>query len=484
MVQILPQRTSLGNAFGQAVGSGLSSGIQQGSEVGFQRGVLQNALKGLENLPPETTPAQLASKVAYAFAGIPGSEKYVNPIFQSLASDLAARQKEGSGLESALGRQFSPQNQEQSQESTNPVSGTSFTREGLQQLLGEKFFPNIQVQAPIGSPESLKTQKPLVPPEPIGPVEEAKIRAQLRNQGVTNPEVLNEQIEKLKGYQNDVYKAQKEGFENIADYQAARLDRDNNFFKESEIPLGEAHGQMTPAETNIWRELSRQYEDLPNPERFSNTEQIYNTLVANPLIEFETSQKGLPIGSLIRPEEVRTRMDFARSSIQNHLEKIEDREDLPRDLKGKIKNNLRDQYFNEMGRKDFGIAQAAYATYNLNPKVASSIPKAPPPKETMFDTNYLSNPKEREKFTYSLANWIGTLGEEDSLLLAREKALSENYDDRAFNQALNLAIQSGKLKLSDRQLAEKSKLSIPQRLDLDSIMEGFRDVYDLFKGKK
>ena len=66
----------------------------------------------------------------------------------------------------------------------------------------------------------------------------------------------------------------------------------------------------------------------------------------------------------------------------------------------------------------------------------------------------------------------------------REKALEKNYDDKAFNQALNLALQSGKLKLSDFQAQERNKLSIPQRLDLDSVMEGKRSVFDIFKGKK
>ena len=73
---------------------------------------------------------------------------------------------------------------------------------------------------------------------------------------------------------------------------------------------------------------------------------------------------------------------------------------------------------------------------------------------------------------------------DDSLILLREKALQNNYDDKAFNEALNIAINSGRLTLSDYQAQERNKLSIPQRLDLDSIMEGKRSVWDYFKGKK
>ena len=53
MVQILPPKTDLGTSLGTALGGGLSAGLQQGSNVGFQRGLLENALKDVPNIPPE-----------------------------------------------------------------------------------------------------------------------------------------------------------------------------------------------------------------------------------------------------------------------------------------------------------------------------------------------------------------------------------------------------------------------------------------------
>jgi hypothetical protein len=53
MVQILPPKTDAGTILGTALGGGLSSGIQQGSNVAFQRGLLENALKDVQNIPPE-----------------------------------------------------------------------------------------------------------------------------------------------------------------------------------------------------------------------------------------------------------------------------------------------------------------------------------------------------------------------------------------------------------------------------------------------
>jgi hypothetical protein len=474
MVQILPQKTNIGNEIGQA----LREGIGRGSEIGLQRGMLQNAISGLGDLPADTTPGQLAQKLIFATAGIPGAERYVQPLYQALSQDLAARQQ----AESEKIRSSSERTDLSGQQPPGYSSTLSFSE--LQNTLGERYFPNVEPPPTPGSPESLKPQKPLSPPTPIGPAEEALIRQKLRASGITNPQVVDQEINKVKQYQKDFYQAQKEGFSNIEEYQKARQQADIDFFQDSEMRLGEAHGKMTEGEKSIWKELSRQYADAPASERFANTEQAYNTLIGQPLIEFENSQRGLPTGSILRPGEIQTRLNDARTSVQDHLRRIDERKDLPENLRSLIKNQLRNQYFNAMGMKDYGIAQAAYAVSNLSPNTEKLIPKASKPKETLFETVYMGSPKEREKSTFELANALSRISPEDSLLLIREKALQNNFDDQAFNEALNIAIQSGRLKLSDYQANERNKLSIPQRLDLDSIMEGKRSVFDFFKGKQ
>jgi hypothetical protein len=120
MVQILPPKTSLGNQFGQAVGSGLSSGIQQANQVQFQRGMLQDALKNLENLPKDTTPFQLASKLMQATAGIPGAERYVGQLYPLLLGQLRSDQafgQNGEGQGQGQGGQFQNQFQGNGQSS-------------------------------------------------------------------------------------------------------------------------------------------------------------------------------------------------------------------------------------------------------------------------------------------------------------------------------------------------------------------------------
>lgn len=488
-IQILPQAATASNDLANKLGPALQGGIERGMEQGLNRGRLQQGLAGLKSLPANANAFDVVSSLIAATQGIPGSERYVGSLIEPLLADLQSRQKASGGIGEAttrgVGNISSQVGPEEFRQGVTPSS------EQIQSLLGEKYFPNIQQQGKTEYPESFKPQKPLTAPLPIGPGEEAKIRSKLRELGIVNASVIDDTIEKTRKYQKDYYAAQKEGFSNIEDFQKARLQKDQDFFSGADLMLGQAHGQQTPAEKSIWRELSREYEDLSDTERFANTEQKYNQLVGDPLIEFENSQMGLPFGSAYRPREVANRLEDAKSTIKDHLRRIEERPELSSNLKGLIKNELRDQYMTAMASKDYGVAQSAYSIYDLSDKAANAIPKVPliglnvqiSGGESFSGTSKPSK-IEQEKFTYSLANALTQLSPTDSLILAREKAIQNNYDSRSFNDALNIAINSGRLKLSDFQAKEKPKLSLPQRLDLDSIMEGKRSVYDLKKGKK
>lgn len=88
MVQILPPRTDAGSSIGAGLGQGLGQGIARGSEIGFQRNLVQQSLKGLENLPKDANAAQLASYLIQATAGIPGAERYVGQLFPLLLTQM------------------------------------------------------------------------------------------------------------------------------------------------------------------------------------------------------------------------------------------------------------------------------------------------------------------------------------------------------------------------------------------------------------
>lgn len=144
MVQILPPKTNLGTQLGEALGSGLSRGIQRGSDIGFQRGMLQNALSGIENLPKGTTPFQLASKLMQATAGIPGAERYVGQLYPILLQQLQSNAA-FPGSEADLAGNISGQPSASSQPGIPSEGG--FPPEKGQQGLLSTYVPEDQIDA-------------------------------------------------------------------------------------------------------------------------------------------------------------------------------------------------------------------------------------------------------------------------------------------------------------------------------------------------
>jgi len=97
MVQILPPKTDVGSAIGSGLGQGLGQGIARGSEIGFQRNLLQNALGEAGKIAqnPNTTPLDRNLALINAFAGIPGSERWLDKILPQLNQMAAFQQPQG-----------------------------------------------------------------------------------------------------------------------------------------------------------------------------------------------------------------------------------------------------------------------------------------------------------------------------------------------------------------------------------------------------
>lgn len=94
MVQIIPQADA-GQLIGQGLGQGLGSGIARGSEIGFQRNLLQGALQKVRDIRanPKATAFDLATSLMEATAGIPGAERYLPQLYQSLLPEIQAHQQ-------------------------------------------------------------------------------------------------------------------------------------------------------------------------------------------------------------------------------------------------------------------------------------------------------------------------------------------------------------------------------------------------------
>ena len=123
MVSILPPKTDVGSLIGQGLGQGIGAGIQKGADIGFQRNITQQALQGLQNLPPDTNASQLASYLIQATAGIPGAERYVGQLFPLLLQNLRSEQA------------FGPQGSQAGQTRGQLMGGTQ-SQEGISPALG------------------------------------------------------------------------------------------------------------------------------------------------------------------------------------------------------------------------------------------------------------------------------------------------------------------------------------------------------------
>jgi hypothetical protein len=105
MVTILPPKTDVGSAIGAGLGQGLGQGFAQGSQIGFQRNLLQGALQKAGEIAKDPNVSPLDRNLAFinAFAGIPGSERWLPQILPMMNQMAAFYQPSGGGGVSAGG---------------------------------------------------------------------------------------------------------------------------------------------------------------------------------------------------------------------------------------------------------------------------------------------------------------------------------------------------------------------------------------------
>lgn len=486
--------------------------LQQRLQIEQQKQA-ENMFKKIKGLSPNATPQEIMSTIAEASAGVPGAEKWVAPMTEMLLKQRSANPPSVEEKESMTKNQPSPPSpgflekgsparmSEGAFAEGEPTGLIPAVKElsvqpeeltmGLIEELGDRYYPNVQrgEEAPIG--ETRKPTKPPMPMKPIGPQEVLKMRNWLYKKGITNRDDQDEYIQGAKDYQKDWYTSQKEGYTNVEAYRGERIAEDNRFFGEAENMLTDINGAPMPKEAfNIWKGLARLNENAPSDEaRFSDTQQMYNQLIGDPVAGFDSLSQPIPWFSMMRPGATTEYLENNRDVAQDHLKHFDSpefKEQVPDDrLRSEMKNYARQKYRESMAAKGWGTAQSAYAISNLSNEMKGAIPKAPSPQEivgTGGQMNYL--PKDREKWVNQLAISLQKLKPDDSLILAREQALANNYDDQAFNEALRIVLRSGKLKLSDFQRMERPELAIPQRLDLDSVMSGKRSIFEAVRRVK
>lgn len=508
MVSILPSERSPWQVLDRAIGRNLENNLPQAVQTGYERGQIQQGLSQVSQSNPELKPIL---DVLASLAGTRQGAQYAETLIPEITKLMQSKQQASPGagraiedVQSMLGQRTpsiqlpsfgqkpqEPQFNAPNQKVEMPQPSFDNISKNVQKRLGEQYFPfaNKAANVPLG--ETKRPQKPAKPPKPIGPSEENKIRSILAKEGVTRKEVQDDYINKFKQNQTDEYKALQQGYKDLQEYQKARTEEDDRFFTAIGPALKELFPGMGPEEENIWKGIARTNEDIGSDEaRFRDASQRYNQLVEQPLAAFTDTGPALPYFSALKPDAVSDAVSDSRSLIQDHLGAINDipvNEQFPKELKGEITNFLRKKYRTEMLAKDFGVAQTAYAVSNLSDKTKhslNSIPKYPEPSihRPKIGLPAVSD-KVREELTNKLSEKLRNLDPDDSLILARDLSIENRYPDEVFNRALNMAIKDG-LILSDFQRQERPELSIPQIMDLNSVLRGKRSVFDLFKRKK
>lgn len=511
MVTIVPQDNPF-DLFGQKFGSGFAETLPAALERRQERTQIQKGLKSIEDMSPQElasmNPMQAMAKILGPFAGTRQGAQYAEAVMPQLQKLMQTAQGGSSGAQNAVaGIEGLMGGAKQSQEFPTfldakaafkpepKVSGEIKippTMEQAKDLLvdkfGEAYFPNVKEPTSVEGEESYRPQKPLKPPKVISASDKQRARMILNESGISNKDVQDSIIGDWVNFQRESYDAAKEGFQNVQEYQKARQEEDNRFFQAAEPSLQAAYGQMNPMELNIWKGLSRLAENEgPDEARFRQTTQMFDNMVREPLRRFEEQGPNLPMGSLLQPNQVKENLEEARSLVQDQLKALDSSPLADKKLKGEMKNYLRDEYRAKMSMKDWGEAQAAYAVSNLGDKSKqrfSRLPNVPQPiHQPGMLVSQAITPQQRDRYVSSLAEVLNGLSEDDSLILARESAIDKGYDESMFNEAMRRSLQQGKM-LSDFQRTERPLLSKPQRIDLNSIMEGKRSFWDIFKAKK
>lgn len=510
MVYTIPPRNApnatLGNQLGQGISQGFLSAAQPAIQQQYQRGQLQKALEGMKGIAndPNATPYDIASSLISATSQIPGSERYVGQLYDSL---MRSRQtKDFFGGQGPQGGQQRDYTQGQQTQPQQPMQSGGLNAQGNINPLMNRNEP-IQQPSPLIQNQGTSQEAQAsgeTPPLRIMSRDEIHQEASRQAQALNDPNYYGTAVKNLEAL-NDIARKQQADVVNTQGLETNRqqdvLNRDTNLrkFLDGKLPT------TNPEEINDFMLVGQRYENLKNNPAawYDATKRDFNkfmnskTALENASIpgivkgifrggkERENILKRLDpiVGDLIKYG----KEDYAREKLADMYlspTEIEERiHPLNQETKQGIEKLPRAPYesyealpptsFKELGSNIFSGIKA-----QLTGRTEGKVLKS-------YDELLESNPKIIDQTNQKLSSFLkNNLSNDSSLLVLRDNLVNKKgYDWRQFIDALNLAEENG-LELTERQRAERAELTRPPVQSLPNLFNEWGNWIDYLRGNK
>lgn len=512
MVFVTPPRNapnaSLSNQLGNGISQGFLSSAQPAINQQYQRGELQKALEGMKGIAndPNATPYDIASALISSTSQIPGSERYVGQLYDSLMRSRQTKDFFGDqGKQQAPSSQFQQNKPQQRQQPQNFQSGGIGSQGNINPLMNrsgpsQQPSPLMQnqgnqqaFQQGNGETPSLNTMSP----------EEIDVEARRQAQALNDPNYYGTALKNLESI-NELKRKQQSDAVNTQALETARqkdiLDRDTNLRNFTQPKLK----TNNPEEINDFMLIGQRYDNLKNNPAawYDATKRDFDAFMNSKTALDNSSIPGMGKGQLrkgVRESELK-RLDPIVKNLVKYGKEDYARNKLASLYLSPTEIEERIHPINSQSRKNIEtLPRAPYESFeNLPPtsfkelgsNVVSGIQSAITGKTSgkmlkSYDELLESNPKIIDQSNQKLSSFLkNNISNDSSLLVLRDNLVNKKgYDWRQFSDALEMAQNNG-LELTPRQEAELSGLTRPPVQSLPNLFNEWGNWIDYLRGNK
>ncbi len=467
---------SAGSQLGQRASQAFQQSFQPAAQQEYQRGRIQDALSNLKNLPPDSSPQELLTGLISATAGIPGAERYVGPLFQTLI-EQRNRQNVGSVplTSGGIGAQGSAPSQANIPRGERQLAQGSIGSQGMgPSEQAKQFFP--QNLGPNQAPGNIPQEATGGQIRPVWSGEQELNEAQNLYQswlqaGITNRSLddaiaikerenrgniaHNQRVES----ERQLRIAEQENYGNLAENQLIQLfpnateEQKAIFRKKGEDIAGRGRSQA-----DIQRTLAAEAKNFKNA--VSNAQKVIHAPRIQDLLQSSTmgttktvKQAESDARSAVTPLIREGLYDTARGLLSEGGFYPEERENI---LFGEIKPQVKKQ-----------IDQIPEIKRPVKDKVTPALGPFGLQEKSIYTPKIVDNLKNN-----LLQLWGGEKINNDLNLVQMRKAYEDRgYDWRVFKQGLNDLFSEGQIEFNpDQQNAFNSYLSEPPLDNLGKIL--------------